>query len=69
MEYDTSEEKQAEFRKGIEEARPLPIRTASILNIILEEAEDYFNGYKSADEISQIINRRVQLYLDESRGF
>lgn len=62
---DTSEEKQAEYRKALEEARPMPMRTAPILTIILEEAEDYFNGSKSTEEIIRIINNRVQLYLNE----
>ena len=64
---DTSEEKLAEYRQTIREARPLPLRTRPILTIILEEAEDYFNGSKSGDEITKIINNRVQLYLDEGK--
>ncbi len=64
---DTSEEKQAEYRKAIEDARPLPMRTAPILTIILEEAEDYFNGSKNAEAVSRLINNRVQLYLDERK--
>lgn len=67
MSYDISEEKQAEFRKGIEEARPLPMRIVPVIDIILEEAYDYFNGYKSAEEVSEVINRRVQLFLDERK--
>lgn len=51
----------------IEDARPLPYRTAPVLKIVLEEAADYFNGSKSVEEISGIINRRVQLYLDERK--
>lgn len=65
--YDTSEEKLTEIRQRIEDARPLPYRTAPILDIILEEAADYFNGSKSAEEISQIINRRVLLFLNERK--
>ncbi len=64
---DTSEEKLAEYRQTIREARPLPLRTRPILTIILEEAEDYFNGSKNGDEITKIINNRVQLYLDEGK--
>lgn len=64
---DVSEEKQAEYIKAIEEARPLPTRTAPILTIILDEAEAYFDGYKSAEEVSKTINNRVQLYLDERK--
>ncbi len=63
----TSMEKRNAYKKAIEDARPLPIRTAPILTIIQEEAEDYFNGSKSAEEVSRIINNRVQLYLDERK--
>lgn len=63
----TSREKRNAYKKAIEDARPLPIRTAPILTIIQEEAKDYFNGSKSAEEVSRIINNRVQLYLDERK--
>lgn len=59
------EEKKEAYEKAIEDARPLPIQTAPILKIIQEEAEDYFNGSKSAEEVSRVINNRVQLYLNE----
>ena len=62
-----TDEMRAEFKERIEDARPLPIRTAPLLDIILEEAEDYFNGSKSAEEVSGVINKRVQLYLDERK--
>lgn len=64
---EVSEERQAEYRQMIEEARPLPIRTKFILEVILEEAKDYFDGYKSTNEVIELINNRVQLYLDENR--
>lgn len=64
---DISEQKQAEYINAIEDARPLPTRTAPILTVILEEAQDYFNGSKSAEEVSQVINNRVQLFLDERK--
>ncbi len=51
----------------IEEARPLPVRTKFILEVILIEAQDYFDGYKSTNEVINLINNRVQLYLDENR--
>ena len=35
----------------IESARPFPSRTAPLLEMIREEAEDYFNGTKSAEEV------------------
>ncbi len=58
-------EKRDAYKKAIEDARPLPIRTAPILTIIQEETKDYFTGSKSAEEESRVINNRVQLYLDE----
>lgn len=38
-----------------------------LLNIIREEAEYYFNGEKSAQEIASVIQSRAQLYIDENR--
>lgn len=64
-EDDLTEEKLEEYRRALEGAKPYPIRTASILDIILEEAEDYFNGSKSAEQVSEVVANRVQLYLDE----
>lgn len=64
---DVSEERHEEFLKELESARPMPVRTAPIIDIILEEAEDYFRGYKNAEEISRIVGNRVQLYLDERK--
>lgn len=32
-----------------------------------KRAEDYFNGSKSMDEVTKVINNRVQLYLDEGK--
>lgn len=38
-----------------------------ILKIIDEEAQAYFNGQKSEEEVSKIIQSRVQLYLSEQQ--
>ena len=64
-EEDLTEEKIEEYRRTLEEARSCPVRTAPILDIILEESADYFNGSKSAEEVSEIVTNRVQLYLRE----
>ena len=64
---DATEEKQVEYRKTIEEALPLPLRPAPLIEIILQEAEDYFNGSKTIEEVSRTVTNRVQLYLDENR--
>ena len=39
----------------------------AILEIVEQEAEDYWNGSKSAEDVALIIDNRVQLYLDEHR--
>lgn len=64
---DVSEEKQEEYRKALAEIRPLPLRTKPVIEIILEEAGDYFNGSKSAGEVSRVVDNRVQLFLDEQK--
>lgn len=38
-----------------------------IVNIIKEEAGSYFSGQKSAEQAAEIIQNRVQNYLDENR--
>lgn len=62
---DITEEKAAEYTRALEEACAYPIRTIPILTIIREEAEDYFNGSKTAEDVTALIANRVQLYLDE----
>lgn len=39
----------------------------SMMEIILEEIEPYFAGQKSVDEVTGIIQSRVQLYINENR--
>ncbi len=38
-----------------------------MMNIILEEAAAYYAGAKSADEAAEIIQSRIQVYVDERR--
>ena len=51
----------------MENARLLPIRIDPLLDIICEEAAAYFNGDKSIPEITELIQNRVQLYLNEHK--
>ncbi|MBD5510635.1 MAG: extracellular solute-binding protein, partial [Lachnospiraceae bacterium] len=53
------------FWEGIANARPASYRTEQVLAIIQEEAELYFTGDKTVEEISAIIENRVKLYLAE----
>lgn len=38
-----------------------------IVNIVTEEAEAFFKGQKSAKEVTDLIQNRVQLYINENR--
>ena len=53
------------FWAGIANARPASYRTEQVLAIIAEEAEFYFMGDKSLEEVSAVIENRVRLYLAE----
>ena len=37
-----------------------------VITIVMEEAPAYFEGQKSLDEVTDIIQNRVQLYVDEN---
>ena len=49
----------------LERCVPGPPDYQDLKNVIWEEAEGYFNGDKSAETVAEIIDRRIQLYLDE----
>lgn len=63
---DVTEEWKEKYRKAMEEVRTLPLRTEPVLEIICQEAEDYFRGVKSAEQVAETVRNRVQLYLDEN---
>lgn len=56
-----------EYIDAMENARMLPVRTEPLLDIICEEASNYFNGSKSVEETAEVIRNRVQLYLEEHK--
>ncbi len=62
-----TEERAALLREALEDARPHLIHTAPLIEIIIEEAETYFSGDRSIDEVRKMIENRVQLYLNERK--
>lgn len=52
-------------RKLIESAGKVQAENSKIMAIIREEAQPFFQGQKSVEETAGIIQRRVQLYMDE----
>lgn len=71
--FDPGSHTKTELPEGIEEkfwecldnAKPASYRTEQVLAIIREEAEFYFAGDKSIEEVSAVIENRVRLYLAE----
>ncbi len=64
-EADVTDEIIEEYTVMMENIHTYSLRTVSILAIISEEAEDYFQGSKGPEEVSRLITNRVQVYLDE----
>lgn len=61
-----SEEHIETVSRILEEAQ-LPVqKNEEILNIILEEVEDYFSGDKTIEQVTEIIENRVTMYLAEN---
>jgi ABC-type glycerol-3-phosphate transport system substrate-binding protein len=52
------------FVEGVSNTR---FYNEDIQNIISEEAATFFSGQKTVDEVTQIIQRRAQVYVDENR--
>jgi len=64
---DITDEIVEEFVETLEGARPYPLRTAPILEIVGQEAADFFYGSKDAAQVAEVIKNRVQLYLNEGK--
>ncbi len=60
-----NEETRKETVEAYEDARFIPRRAEEILEIVYEEADGYIEGDRSKEEVIDMIQNRVQLYLDE----
>ena len=60
-------ERADEIKTFLESARALPYKTEPVLAIIQEESREYFNGNKSIEQVADVIENRVQTFLDEQR--
>lgn len=56
-----------DYLEFIDACVPAPVGTQEIEDIISEETEGYFSGEKDVDRTVEVIQRRVQLYLDEHK--
>ena len=56
-----------EYLAFVESCKPVPYIPQQIRQIVSEETASFFDGRKEANEAADIIQRRVQLYLEETR--
>lgn len=61
-----TEEEMATLRELIDVAAPMPASDNEVLTIIQEEAEPYYKGQKSLDEVVNTIQSRVSMYVGEN---
>lgn len=61
-----TEEEIAVLRELIDVARPMPTGNSEILAIIAEEAEAFYKGQKSLDEVVSTIQSRASMYVGEN---
>ncbi len=62
-----TEEELAQLDMLIETSRALTAQDKQVMLILSEEMPAYFAGDKTAAEVSEVIQSRVQLYMDENR--
>lgn len=61
-----TEEEVDMIKEVIATARPTSSNDDQVMSIITEEAAGYFSGQKSVDEVADVIQSRVQLYISEN---
>ena len=64
--YAATEEEINELRQMIANVHLEGGRSQTIINIVTEEAGAYFAGQKSAEEVAEIIQSRVEVYVSEN---
>lgn len=55
------------YKQIIESTTKVANYNSEIVDIVTEEAEAYFKGQKSAQDVAKIIQSRVQVYINEKR--
>ena len=65
--YAATKEEVEEYRKIVEGATNLATYDRSIMLMIEEEAEPFFENKKSAEKVAEIIQSRVEIYVNERK--
>jgi len=61
-----TQEEADQIMELIETAKPVASSNEAIMNIIKEEAEGFFKGQKSVDDVANIIQSRISIYVSEN---
>lgn len=64
--HTTTQEEADQVLALIEVAKPASSQSSEIMTIISEEAEAFYKGQKSAEEVADVIQRRAQIYVSEN---
>lgn len=56
-----------DYLELLQKAVPAAFESDDVFNIVMEEADSYFHADKDMDTVIDIIQKRVQIYLDERR--
>ena len=65
--YAATQEQVDRIREMIDTAQPRARGNQKISEIISEEAQAYFDGQKSAEDVAALVQNRVQTYLNETK--
>ena len=65
--YAATKEQTDRMMEMIETAQSGERMDQEILSIIMEESSGFFEGQKSVENVAEVIQNRVQLYLNETR--
>lgn len=65
LEDGLNEEQEKLYRKMIRQAKAYDWETEQVMDMVREELEPYFEGSKAAEQCVEILDNRVQLYLNE----
>lgn len=56
-----------EYLDCMDECVPRPVKSWDVIRMIQEETDYYFDGERNMDQTIDVLQRRVQLYLDEHK--
>ncbi len=62
----STQEQVTQFKELIQSAQSLPSYDDELNNIIYEETASYFEGQKTAQEVADVIQSRVEIYVSEN---